>query len=46
MCPLMFPESHLSLVLGGVIVGGILLSIMALFLVRIFPKNFSADYPL
>jgi hypothetical protein len=38
MCPLMFPESHLSLVLGGVIVGGILLSIMAFCVCKLAPK--------
>jgi hypothetical protein len=42
MTPLMFPESHLSLVLGGVIVGGILLNIFAFLSVRLFPKMFES----
>ena len=38
MTPLMFPESNLSLVLGGVMVGGILLSVFAFFVSKLMPK--------
>ena len=38
MMPLMFPESHLSMVLGGVIVGGIFLAFLAFLTSKLFPK--------
>jgi hypothetical protein len=42
MVPLMFPESHLSLVLGGVIVGGILLLLFFLLAFKVFPNRYIA----
>ncbi len=42
MMPLMFPESHLSMVLGGVIVGGILLTTLAFLAAKLFPKMFES----
>jgi hypothetical protein len=41
--PLMFPESHLSLVLGGVIVGGVLLIFLTLLATKLFPNMFSTS---
>jgi len=40
MTPLMTPESNLSLVLGGVIVSGILISILAYLAAKALPKLF------